>query len=508
MTFPVDRESLPDAVAATFDAVVATTGARPEEQGSVLRTSDDWAALLSALSTAGLLPQTELIAASRDLALPASLPNLARRLNVAHAPPRADKVDGLLDDAVHRVRHLHGLLAEWELGTLSAEQTARLVAMLEALRGRLATSVARLHDWHDGIHATLGPERCQTLFWDLLDPLAAERDRPHAFQREELGAIERRCAQLRVRTATLPATEPQRGRFSIDVLVATSADERASRLRIVRCPHAATSWEVAAKLHNAMDATRQLVLSRHAPAFLGHEPCVPPTGGGFPAHARWHLELVGGGTLDAALLEGGPLPETSLLFRHWRRELLEALHHLSAHTTFLLTRGVELCHVYAADGGCRLVLDGLSWGAEFPERPADAPATAQHGAPVDHQALRDALLLYDGVAMLKALLGASPRPLTNVATLGAELAPGLLNTAQTDPYHGMSSASGPLRPMHGTAPATPSAHLAAVLDACAHTTRPPTLRQLLSHPYFAPIDGFEREDVRAAYIRWRQLHAP
>ena len=48
-----------------------------------------------------------------------------------------------------------------------------------------------------------------------------------------------------------------------------------------------------------------------------------------------------------------------------------------------------------------------------------------------------------------------------------------------------------------------SAYLRAILDACAHPTSPPSLRQLLSHPYFAPVEGFDREDVRAAYRRWR-----
>ena len=137
------HESLPQAVSDTFDAIAATAtaGAIEGAAGSQLRSEADWARLLSALSTAGLLPQTELIAASRDLALPASLAQLSRRINTAHAPPRADTIDGLLDGAVARVRHLHGLLAEWELNTLSAEHTARLLAMLEALRGRLAETL-------------------------------------------------------------------------------------------------------------------------------------------------------------------------------------------------------------------------------------------------------------------------------------------------------------------------------------------------------------------------------
>ena len=34
--------------------------------------------------------------------------------------------------------------------------------------------------------------------------------------------------------------------------------------------------------------------------------------------------------------------------------------------------------------------------------------------------------------------------------------------------------------------------------------RPPRLRQLLAHPYFAPVEGFSRDDVRSAYQRWRE----
>ena len=81
-----------------------------------------------------------------------------------------------------------------------------------------------------------------------------------------------------------------------------------------------------------------------------------------------------------------------------------ALRDISEMCTFLLPHAVGLQHVRIVDGGCRLVLDGFAWGAEFPERP-DAPhspsATAGDHQPVDHQALRDTVMLYDGVAMLR-----------------------------------------------------------------------------------------------------------
>ena len=54
-------ESLPAAISSAFDAVAATAG---DDPALGIRTSDGWATLLSALSSAGLLPQTELLAAS------------------------------------------------------------------------------------------------------------------------------------------------------------------------------------------------------------------------------------------------------------------------------------------------------------------------------------------------------------------------------------------------------------------------------------------------------------
>ena len=98
---------------------------------------------------------------------------------------------------------------------------------------------------------------------------------------------------------------------------------------------------------------------------------------------------------------------------------------------------------------------------------------ASVGSAVDHQALRDTLLLYDGVSMLMSLPSGKPQD---------------------------ASATG-IRP---SADESCSAYLRAILDACCHPTSPPTLRQLLSHPYFAPVEGFDQEDVRAAYKRWRQ----
>ena len=76
----------------------------------------------------------------------------------------------------------------------------------------------------------------------------------------------------------------------------------------------------------------------------------------------------------------------------------------------------------------------------------------------DRVILRDTLLLYDGIAMLLGLLSGAP----------------------ADTPHPADHANGP-RALAGAAAAY-SPYLAAIVDACAHSTSPPTLQQLLSHP--------------------------
>ena len=113
---------------------------------------------------------------------------------------------------------------------------------------------------------------------------------------------------------------------------------------------------------------------------------------------------------------------------------------------------------------------------------ATGASTASSPPAISHQALRDTLLLYDGIAMLSALLSGTPQ----------------------EPR----SSAQPPKPVPPSSDGSRSDYLSAILTACAHPTSPPTLKQLLSHPYFAPVEGFDREDVRAAYRRWRNQGPP
>ena len=79
------------------------------------------------------------------------------------------------------------------------------------------------------------------------------------------------------------------------------------------------------------------------------------------------MEPPSGPNLRQLLRSRGPLDEHTLLFAHWRQQIGAATLHLSSHSTFLLRAPVGLEHVHAADGGFRLVLHSLPWGAEFPE---------------------------------------------------------------------------------------------------------------------------------------------
>ena len=360
------------------------------------------------------------------------------------------------------------------------------------------------------------PPRPQNLFWDLLDPVAAAPYSAHAFQRQQLPEIERRCAQLRVRAVAPVVGKPVEALGHGVERAIGHCTERGFEIQLVRIPRHGLPWGACTTHLAAMEAARELALSRHFAAFLGVERAPGAR------YDEYRLELFGGPSLAAVVSAHGPLPEASILFTHWRRELLEArptctrtptptlaltlaltftltltltliltltltltpaltltlnlalalaqaLLHLSSHCTFLLRRTVALEHVRPVEQGGRLVLTDLEWGAEFPEGAAEPPpaaaATAAAAEPPRRarglQEQRDELLLHDGVRMMLLLLGPPEQPAGEPPSL--------------------------------------SPQLRAICAACACGDTAPSLRQTLSHPYFTPLQGAQRHDVQLAF---------
>ena len=171
---------------------------------------------------------------------------------------------------------------------------------------------------------------------------------------------------------------------------------------------------------------------------------------------------------DRLVASRGPLAEASLLFGHWRRQILAALLHLSAQCTFMVPHAITLDHVRVAEDGGRLVLDGLDFGAEAPPPELTSPEEA-----AEAHAARDAALFSDGVRMILALVG--------------------------DAESGAEGAAGPrfVGPELSRQLAAVKAIGVGVGGVRSGVT--PTLQQALSHPYFRPLPGFELDDVQAAY---------
>jgi len=190
--------------------------------------------------------------------------------------------------------------------------------------------------------------------------------------------------------------------------------------------------------------------------------------------------------------------------------VVEALLHISAQCTFLLRAPVSLANVRAADGGERIVLTGLEFGEEFPEIAGrdDAMNESSKTAPdnvrdcttcsagvqttrtadsvevYDLQAERDAYLVRDAVAIINELL-------PSTAEEAAAAVAALRGEAGID-----------LRAL----PELRSKELRALCNA-ATGRHLPTLRQLLSHPYFEPLTTSEKLAVEPQYQRWREVGA-
>lgn len=314
-----------------------------------MRGAEEWRSFLRLVHRGGLLPQQDLIKAVTALSFPIKWADLAEQIARDREP--AGDVEGLIADAASRVRHLHTLLAEWQLPNLSDVHTHRLLSLVQSLHAELEAGRASLGAWESDLKA-LGQEDEHTLFWDLVDPAASSaRPRPHAFQREHLRRIEQRCSRQRVSSAL--TNPPSEATTPLVSRLLGKCPQRGFRVTVVRAS-VDCAWEEMAELLQEMDATRQMCLSIHAPAYYGEE-IAPPTDG---CASYWYIEPPEGESLYDLLASCGPVEEESALFMHWRQQLSSALLHVSAHTTFSLRDHIGLGHAHVVDGGVRIVLHG------------------------------------------------------------------------------------------------------------------------------------------------------
>jgi hypothetical protein len=273
--------------------------------------------------------------------------------------------------------------------------------------------------------------------------------------------------------------------------------ESGARVAVLVAPHAGVPFDAMQSILQNVEAHRQLALSPHFPDVLAAEPIAPRNTCRVPS-SRWVFELVEAPSLRRLRDHYGPIGEASELHRHWRRGVVEALLHLSAQCIFLLRESVSLANVRAADAGERIVLTGLEFGDEFPEAmelhgslrlaPSDerswygsGSVSSVAGSACDHQSERDAYLVRDAVGIISELLpSTAEEAAAAVATLRPEGGVDLLALPQLK-----------------------SMELRAICSAAAGS-RAPTLQQLLSHPYFAPLSQQELLEVEPQYERWRQ----
>ena len=111
------------------------------------------------------------------------------------------------------------------------------------------------------------PPRPQNLFWDLLDPVAAAPYSAHAFQRQQLPEIERRCAQLRVRAVAPVVGKPVEALGHGVERAIGHCTERGFEVQLVRIPRHGLPWGV--QHTAAMGGARARALAPFA--FLGVE---------------------------------------------------------------------------------------------------------------------------------------------------------------------------------------------------------------------------------------------
>ena len=374
--------------------------------------------------------------------------------NKTKTPPPANNIEPLLGDANERARQLAALVAHWDPPSLSRNQNHSVLKHLHNLKQDLQTRKEIMQDIKHRVYGT-ADDRVRTLFWDKLDPnIKRKCASPFAFQMEHVEEIERRCAKQRVGRVAGPSSAQRRKLKSIHTSVCRIYGLDFD-LSMVCIPQVGIPWSESTRIHCGMAALRQLALSPHFPAYFGQDlmPDVPLSES---PPIRYFVELVNAPRLALIIENCGPIDETSPLHAFWRRQIIEAATHISTQCTHIPIQSLELRNVRAAEKGSRLVVTGLDWGPSIEEGHTTSAKADQVSKIVQE---RDAALLQCSINLVIGLSAPANLPI-------------------------------------GRLPGGASTDLQLLCEA-ARSVAPPTLSQMLSHPYFAPLSPDQSLTVKS-----------
>jgi hypothetical protein len=400
------------------------------DNGTAVKSAEEWRAFVSTLQRRGLVSKNELVTLDRMWGeiqeasvatgkLELTFEEFTDRLLRLYIVPRDKIIKKSIESLTNQGKSLSSLFKEWQIETLNEIQMKQLLLSVDALYEQHERVKSEISQHAEHQVSLMKKQHLQTLFWDEVGGVEAADDARAKraartslqYQQKSSGVIDRTCRKRKlrsIRAVRFPANASTRkdvmGHAAgckdgvTCTLGNTVVDDGKAFVEVITVPRGPLPSKTLTNILNVYSAHRQLSLCQELPNCLG----IDDTSSEDEIY-YFYSSSPGGITAAELVAIGGCLKETQPLFRYITGKVLKAFCAIDEMCTFNVSRPLTMQNIIIADVGTQVQIGKIPFADEI------SPFAKANETKAFHEAREEALVNAFG-KILKGLVGESHSP--------------------------------------------------------------------------------------------------
>lgn len=197
--------------------------------------------------------------------------------------------------------------------------------------------------------------------WDKIDGTDYKTIKlPHDLVKQEKASLEREFIGRRVRTVHYRKQAVKiLKKYDTGIIKELAfCCDRDTPVACYKIPKNFEHFDVLTQFFNQIGATKELILSKYAPSYLGFDDLTDPD------FNQYFFEIKKGKSLLTIMASHGgkSLSNFEPLFKYWAKELLYAFRDITYRSTYTLQKPITLKNVFVSDIGIKVYLKKVKFG--------------------------------------------------------------------------------------------------------------------------------------------------
>ena len=269
-------------------------------------------------------------------------------------------LDANLDEAREQLENCRSLINLMNISFLKRGELHQLAKLVHKSHQQGKDTLEAARKIYKEVKGT--SEDVYGFVWDRIDGTDYKSIKlPHEVIKQEKASLEREFNSRRVRSVHYRKQPIKIIKLYQSGIVKQLAycSDKGFPVECYKIPKCFEHYELLTQFFNQIGATKELLLSKYCPSYLGFDDMSDPE------YNQYFFEIKKGKPLKKLMtdLHKTLLPQIPL-FKYWAKELLYAFRDITYKSTFCLQKNLSLKNVYVSDIGIKVYLKKIKFGEQ------------------------------------------------------------------------------------------------------------------------------------------------